>query len=56
MERAENGKEWHRGCRGEERKLVSRNYSIAFIIDLLVGHSVDLVLMAKCPLVVSYFS
>jgi len=37
MERAENGKVWHRGRqgragnRGEKRKLVSRNYSVAFI-------------------------
>jgi len=31
MERAENGKAWHRGSRGEKRKLVSRNYSVAFI-------------------------
>jgi len=55
MERVENGEAWHRGSEGEKRKLVSRNY-VAFIIDLLVGHSVDLVRTAKCPLVISYFS
>jgi len=30
MERAENCEVWHRGSRGEKRKVVSRNY-IAFI-------------------------